>query len=148
MVASRLGGDRPRRRSKPSTQSPHIPLNPHNKCLKNQQLTHLQCLLEHLPDSVPHHNTQSATYCFSVCDDDIEEYGDKNLMTTLTSTRFFSEARPRIHGHQLRGGVLQSPLDSYVWKQGIANRLTRSGRVCDGGVEPRTPLSLTASNCE
>jgi len=45
---------------------------------QNQQLAHLRHLLENLPDTVLYHDAQSTGYCFSVSDDDIEEYGDEN----------------------------------------------------------------------
>ena len=44
----------------------------------NQQLARLRRLLENLPSLAPYHDTQSTSYCFSVSDEDIKEYGDEN----------------------------------------------------------------------
>ena len=45
---------------------------------QNQLLTRLECLLENLPVSTLYCDTRSTSYNFSVSNDDVEKYGNKN----------------------------------------------------------------------
>lgn len=43
---------------------------------RNEQLEHLQNLLENLPESIPYHEAGSTSYSFCITNDEIKEYGD------------------------------------------------------------------------